>query len=286
MKKIFLSLIIVFSTLFIYAQTPKTDAELKNYLVQNGFSCFKFNSDGTYSYNQRLIGDSVFGEGTYSVSNGIINFETLKNNCYTPQYGEYFSELMTLPGKYRLDFEVANINSQGALVNINDQNMKLWSNNPPKAYTKIIHNGVECIRYPWYHDSKDGETKCEYIVLLDNLKLRKKPSTSADLVTVYGIDEYCGYSYKERSIELAGNYCVIRAKTVKESTIDGITAPWYLIYAYGNDDMGMDVHEAWIFGGYVKEFKESEIPQIKRQYRKTLEQSILRIGGYLKNTDD
>lgn len=46
-------------------------------------------------------------------------------------------------------------------------------------------------------------------------------------------------------------------QTPKVATIDGITAPWYLILAYGNDDMGMDVEEAWIFGGYVKEIKSS-----------------------------
>lgn len=283
MKKVFTLILLSFISILVFAQTPKTDDEIKNYLVQNGFDCFTFNSDGTYSYNQRLIGDSVFGKGTYTVKNGIINFETLTDNLYTPQYGENFSELLQLPGKYKLDLEIANINSQGALININNSKMKLWSDKPPKAYTKINHNGIECIRYPWYHDSEDGNTQCEYIVLLENLKLRKSPSTSAPVVSVGGIDEECAYSYKTRSIEFAGNYCVIRAKTVENSTIDGITAPWYLIYAYGNDDMGMDVHEAWIFGGYVKEFKESQISEIKRQYKNLLKQSIINAGGYPKS---
>ncbi|EPF30411.1 hypothetical protein HMPREF9194_00728 [Treponema maltophilum ATCC 51939] len=33
-----------------------------------------------------------------------------------------------------------------------------------------------------------------------------------------------------------------------EDTIDGITAPWYLILAYGTDEMGYDVKESWVFG--------------------------------------
>ena len=47
--------------------------------------------------------------------------------------------------------------------------------------------------------------------------------------------------------------------------------------------MGLDVSEAWIFGGYVKEFKESQIEEIKKQYRSLLESSILKAGGYLKS---
>lgn len=281
MKKVLVIFCFCFLSVFSFAQTPKTDSEIKNYLVENGFNCFTFSSDGSYSYYQRVIGDSLSGKGKYSVKNGIINFETVTDYEYTPQYGKWFSERLTLPGKYKLDLEKSDIYSQGALININDSSMILWSNIPPKAYTKVIHNGVECIRYPWYHDSEDGKTECEYIVLLENLKLRKTPSTSAPLVTVGGIDEYCAYSYQQRSIEFAGNYCVIRAKTVEKSTIDGITAPWYLILAYGYDEMGMDVAEAWIFGGYVKEFKESQIDEIKTQYRSLLESSILKAGGYL-----
>ncbi|WP_038176877.1 hypothetical protein [Treponema pedis] len=87
----------------------------------------------------------------------------------------------------------------------------------------------------------------------------------------------------KRSIELAGNYCVIRAKTVATSTIDGITAPWYLIIVYGNDESEMDTEEAWIFGGYIKKFKEAQIPEIKSRYRSVLEHSILKTGGNLKS---
>ncbi|WP_029410755.1 hypothetical protein [Treponema pedis] len=283
MKKYFIIIYLFFVLICIFAQIPKTDAEIKNYLVKNGFACFTFNADGTYSYVQDLVSNSVVGKGTYSVQNGIINFETLTDNYYTPQYGKYFSELLELPGKYKLDLESATIYSQGVLININNSKMKLWSEKVPKAYTKLIYNGIECIRYPWYHDSEDGETKCEYIVLLENLKLRQYPSIDAPLVYVNGIDEYCGYSYNKRSIELAGNYCVIRAKTVATSTIDGITAPWYLIIVYGNDESGMDTEEAWIFGGYVKEFKEAQIPEIKIRYRSVLEHSILKAGGNLKS---
>ena len=283
MKKTFIIIYLCFVSVFIFAQTTKTDSEIKAYLVEKGFNSFTFKSDGTYSYYEEVIGGSVSGKGTYTVKNGIINFETLTDNEYTPQYGKRFSDQLDLPGRYKVDFDISDLYSQGALINVNNSSMIYWSHIAPKAYTKIIHNGVECIRYPWYWDSEDGKTECEYIVLLENLKLRKAPSTSAALVTVGGIDEYCAYSFEPRSIEFAGNYCVIRAKTVEKQTIDGITAPWYLILAYGYDEMGMDVHEAWIFGGYVKEFKESQKEQIKKQYRSLLENSILKAGGHLKS---
>lgn len=86
MKKYFILIYLFFVSICIFAQTPKTDTEIKNYLVENGFACFTFNADGTYSYIHRLVGDNVVGKGTYSVQSGIINFETLTDNYHTPQY--------------------------------------------------------------------------------------------------------------------------------------------------------------------------------------------------------
>ncbi len=151
-----------------------------------------------------------------------------------------------------------------------------WSDEYTPPYTKIDYEGVECIRYPWGNEGVDYE----YILILENLKLREMPTLSSKLVTVDGFKkEDAGYYLGARSIALAGQVCTIRAKTVKKDTIDGITAPWYLIDAFGIDDMGLDSKPAFVFGGYVKEIKESDLEKTKEAYIGTLKESIRKLGG-------
>ncbi len=72
MKKIFLSLLVI--TLLcpnLFAgdfRIPKTDSEIKSYLVSNGFGYFTFTDDGRWSFSEKVIGDTVGAEGKYSVS--------------------------------------------------------------------------------------------------------------------------------------------------------------------------------------------------------------------------
>ena len=182
---------------------------------------------------------------------------------------------MQFPSKYRLDLEKVGLYYKGALINA--QNGKIWwSGECAPPYVKFDYEGTECIRYPLNNEGVDSE----YILILDNLKLRTKPSLSSELVTVGGIRENeVGYYYGKRSIALAGQTCTIFAKTVKKDTIDGITAPWYLIVAYGTDEMGLDTAEAFVFGGYVKEIKASELEKTDRENKEKLKQSIRWLGG-------
>lgn len=288
MKKFCILIAVFMSAFCMFGQAPKTDKEIKDYLVENGFNCFKFNANGTYSYSQKGGGEVLSGEGTYSVKNGIVIFETLGNHFETPVYGKSFAQKLKLPGKYIIDFEIQNAYYQGALINVNDSEMILWSLKAPDfgpgANEKIITiNGVKCIKYPTWDDEQAGRGDRGYIVLLENLKLRSQPTTSSSVVSVTGYDNEVGFSSKTRSIEYAGKICTVIAKTVEKTTIDGITAPWYMITAYGCDDMGLDFQDAWIFGGYVKEFKSKDLDSMKHQYTPLLEQSIQKAGGYLKN---
>lgn len=51
------------------------------------------------------------------------------------------------------------------------------------------------------------------------------------------------------------------------------------IIAYGTDEMGLDTAEAFVFGGYVKEIKASELEKTDRENKEKLKQSIRRLGG-------
>ncbi|MBQ9622902.1 MAG: hypothetical protein IJP90_05010 [Treponema sp.] len=257
-------------------KNPETDAEIKHYLVSNGFGYFTFSDDGRWSFSEKVIGDTVVAEGKYSVSDGLIFFETCDTEEKPLYNGEYWDK-MQVPGKYKLDLEKIGLHFKGALINVQNGRIS-WSDEWAPPYVKFDYEGTECIRYPWRNEGVENE----YILILDNLKLRKAPSLSSELVSVGGVEEEgAGFYYGERSIALAGQTCTIRAKTVKKDTIDGITAPWYLIVAYGVDEMGLDTAEAFVFGGYVKEIKASELEKTDRENKEKLKKSILRIGGTL-----
>lgn len=278
MKKLLFSLLVIpllCTNLFAGdLKIPKTDSEIKSYLVSNGFGSFTFTDDGRWRFSEKVIGDTVVAEGKYSVSGGLVIFET----CDTeeePLYNWEYWDKMQVPGKYKLDLEKIGLHFKGALINTQNGRIR-WSNEWAPPYVKFDYEGTECIRYPWRNEGVDNE----YILILDNLKLRKKPSLSSELVTVGGIRENeVGYYYGKRSIALAGQTCTIFAKTVKKDTIDGITAPWYLIVAYGTDEMGLDTAEAFVFGGYVKEIKASELEKTDRENKEKLKQSIRWLGG-------
>lgn len=253
---------------------PKTDSEIKSYLVSNGFGYFTFTDDGRWRFSERVIGDTVVAEGKYSVSGGLVFFETCDTEEKPLYNGEYWDK-MQVPGKYKLDLEKIGLHFKGSLINVQNGRIS-WSDEWAPPYVKFDYEGTECIRYPWRNEGVENE----YILILDNLKLRKKPSLSSELVTVGGVsEEGAGFYYGKRSIALAGQTCTIFAKTVKQDTIDGITAPWYLIIAYGTDEMGLDTAEAFVFGGYVKEIKASELEKTDRENKEKLKQSIRRLGG-------
>ena len=246
MRKIFFLVSAILFCTHLFAgdfKNPETDSEITSYLVSNGFGSFTFNDDGRWNFSQRVIGGRIEADGRYSVSGGLVIFETCDTEEKPCQWenAECGYSDMQFPSKYRLDAEKIGLYYKGALINA--QNGKIWwSDEWAPPYVKFDYEGTECIRYPRRNEGVDSE----YILILDNLKLRKKPSLSAALVTVGGIwEDGVGSYYGKRSIALAGQTCTIFAKTVKQDTIDGITAPWYLIVAYGTDEMGLDTAEAF-----------------------------------------
>lgn len=258
------------------SQNPKTDEEIKAYLVENGFSDFKFYSNGIYEFSAGIIGGRRESKGKYTVSGGYVIFQTCdtleKPCCWIDKSISYND--MQIPSKYKFDLDKVGLYYKGALINESDGSI-YWSYEEAPAYARIDYYGVECIRYPF----KNEGVADEYILILENLRLREMPSLSANLVTVYGVDTDVGFYMGNRSIELAGTVARIRARTVKEDTIDGITAPWYLIIAYGFDPMGLETKEAWVFGGYVQKVTASERDKVQNANKNTLRQSILKLGG-------
>lgn len=251
------------------------DVDLKTFLVGKTYAlCYTFNPNGTYHYHCRVIGGSVVCDGKYEIKNNKLYFLTTKIEDEDSYSTEFIKNVIHCSTPYRYDPEIMNLFYKGALINENDGHL-IWSEESAPAYAKINHEGIDCIRYPWRNKGFDNE----YILIKENLKAREKPSTDSNLVSVFGFQEDNIYYYKSRHIVFAGQTCTIRAKTIEQDTIDGITAPWYLIYIYGIQEEGVDAELAWVFGGYVEVIKQNQLEEYDAKYKSLLKQSVINAGG-------
>ncbi len=138
--------------------------------------------------------------------------------------------------------------------------------------------------------------KSGYLIPTENLRVRKKPSLQAETGSIdysYEIysrrnDKYIGteryddthvvtvdYSNRDSSVLLAGMVKAYDAVTAESQTIDGITAPWYRI-CFVDGEEGWPRYY-WIFGGYIKEIKDTK----NKEYEKLFVTSAVQ-KGYLR----
>ncbi len=272
MKK---SLIVLLVTLILgnlFAQQI-SDKDIKNQLIKEGFGNFTFFENGVYKYHYKEMSESLDYEGKYKIESGLIIFESIysiKVNGYESN-GDNLE--LGIPGKYKIDNTKKNEYYQGALVNI-ENNKLYWSNKKISANEKTTINGIECILFP----EEEGNKK--YALLLENLKIRKEPSTKAELLTINGYESDAGIIFDKRNIEFAGSILWVKAQSINEDTIDGRTCPWY--YVMCSDEVNnFDGwrYFGWIYGGYVKIIEQNEVEKYEKEYKKLLIKKLQEAGA-------
>ncbi len=272
MKK---SLIVLLVTLILgnlFAQQI-SNKDIKNQLIKEGFGNFTFFENGVYKYHYKEMSESLDYEGKYKIESGLIIFESIysiKINGYESN-GDNLE--LGIPGKYKIDNTKKNKYYQGALVNI-ENNKLYWSNIKISANEKTTINGIECILFP----EKEGNKK--YALLLENLKIRKEPSTKAELLTINGYESDAGIIFDKRNIEFAGSILWVKAQSINEDTIDGRTCPWY--YVMCSDEVNnFDGwrYFGWIYGGYVKIIEQNEVEKYEKEYKKLLIKKLQEAGA-------
>ena len=119
------------------------------------------------------------------------------------------------------------------------------------------------------------------VLILDNLRMREHPDinspvTSLDIYLPSTGDSFSGYIVHKNSINS------FDAKTVKQDTIDGITAPWYRISIILNEVFQKNV---WVFGGYLREIDAQELnnQETMRNYWKRYYDTLVDIGIIKRN---
>lgn len=242
-------LIVLFSILIsanIFSQHP--ESEYKKYFDENreifisyGFEIFlrlTFKDDNTFSIDGF---DYHFCDGTYSFSNNTIkinypfnyidkaNVKSLKDFGLN---GDKASEII-------IDLDKSDIFCKGAYIS---GDKIFWSDKPSEPYKEYIFEGIKCIKYPIR------------IRIKENLKMRKTPSLKGELVHLDYYNKEKEAYISDRTVVFKNEEYKVLAKTVTEETIDGITAPWYLILVEGAPQPPDDplCEYAWIFGGYTK----------------------------------
>jgi hypothetical protein len=101
------------------------------------------------------------------------------------------------------------------------------------------------------------------VEIKENLKMRKEPDVNADAVTLTVYREaILNEEGVTSNIVRSGEQYAYDQKTVKQDTIDGITAPWYRIIVIISDYNSASV---WVFGGYLREFTPEEVNELRRE---------------------
>lgn len=247
MKKLLSIIITLLIIIPIFAQ--HSQIEYKNFLKENneifieyGFESYfrlTFKEDSTFSIDGF---DYHFCDGTYSMANDKITIEYPFNYIHEEkrEYLKDFGLKINSESEIKIDLDICNLFRKGAYIS---GDKIFWSKKESEPYKEYEYNGIRCIKYPIK------------IKINENLKIRKTPSLQGELVHIDYFNSETEVFYEDRTIIFQGEIYRVIAKTINNETIDGITAPWYLITVYGAAFDSQKVENAWIFGGYVTEIK-------------------------------
>jgi hypothetical protein len=230
-------------------------------------SVIDFKNDGTYSLGHHMS-DGYFAFGKYEVNgNSIIVHYPSSIKGYTV---DAYGNAVDFYGPKVLEWLFDGENDR---VLVYDKTYKDYSTVTCLRYgDRILQNAM--LQSPYgeeYEYNGMKVIKCNRyessIKITENLRMRKYPDINAETVTLPVYREYLDSEGRriawdfntKTNVAEAGNVYAYDRKTVKQDTIDGITAPWYRIMVAISDSDGAFV---WVFGGYVKELPPDESEKV------------------------
>ncbi len=244
----------------------RSEAEEKamNYLLDTEFDLggweMNFFCDGTYTMCSRHIGVM---KGRYELYEDHGHYYARFSGC--EGYGRGEEDFVfehkdanggtwrtSLPGTYRLDPDYIDFNVCGAFTYTDDAEVAIPSCNESPSrkeydYYFTTTGGVEKV----YKFPTNGEKGQSHLYVRENTKMRKEPFLSAEPVYMSHYDYDSGVYTESRCVVYAGDKPRIVGKTVREDTIDGVKAPWYLVWEFdGGDGPDASAELVWVFGGF------------------------------------
>jgi len=262
-------MILFFLPVFIYSQTK---CDYMNFLTSLSFQI----DDRIGGVSLCFMENTYYVEGHYSGRIGLGNFEVqgnkviLKKSEIENTDGEFPSvngHSFIWPGTYLINMDYADLYWKGALCDGDGGFFPQYDVSP--AWQQYEYKGIKVTKYPFAND-KD----VQYVYPVANLKMREKPSTDADTISMGW-----GYSNNKRIVIFEGDIHRVIAATTEKATIDGLTAPWYLVEEWDHcDEEGGYYETVWIFGGYCEIFGNDKIECYKQKGEKVLPKALRKAG--------
>lgn len=237
----------------------KDEEKSRRFLLENSFTAgwwrLSFYPNGVYGLWARH-------DGTMT-GNWILKKSERRDGYYevalsTPMHGgkeepysftNQYNMQASFPGEYMVYPDYEDFDCKGSLGAYDDGDPILQSERPSPAWKTYYYKGENVLKYPGW-----GDKDAKYLTVLENTKMRKEPSLNAETVSLAYYD-YKNEKYIEnRNVVYAGQVIRIIGATERKETIDGKTAPWYLIYE--DDHNGGEFTEGslvWVYGGYSYE---------------------------------
>lgn len=220
----------IFSSLDVYSLSFSND---------NYYSASPGRHDGSYRGTYYI---------TYSPEGCVLHLSDIFTNDQMNYYEREFNDRI-YPKICTIKPEEANFNNIGLLYNerCDDYDyMGYWSRKPSPAGQVYTYEGEDVIKYPKDPDDLDAE-----YYTTANVRMRYYPDVEAAEVAISFLDDDF-QSSTERTIIYEDTRINAFAETVKQDTIDGITAPWILTEVHDPRDDWGECYMVWIFGGYCE----------------------------------
>lgn len=251
------------------------------FYIDGYYGSLSFDSNGLFYISSRHIGRV---SGAYSLNGNIVQLypvDRTSSNSYAYDNLEEAINFLGVAEGYSgstltIDPEYANFSSIGALFNDKVCLFSSQSSPPGRIYSI---NGTECIKMPF----RDTENH-RYIAIKRNTNMHTTPSANAPLEHMMFMDSDIGI-IEDRTIVFKDDVFIVRAITVTEDTRNGITAPWYLVVEWGEDDgMYTESEWVWIFGGDVTEFGQEQHNYFMEIRDRNLPDNVLSSGLPMEET--
>ena len=242
----------------------ETEEKALNFLLDTSFELgywsLNFYYDGTYTVSGRHDGTMTGRYELYENEWGTLRvkfsgcgygdteeeFEYEHQDAYGNTYVTYF------PGEYVLNPDYIDFNICGAFTYTDDCEIAIPSSKQSPSgqeYDYFFANTgtfEKVYKYPGW-----GEKDQALLWINENTKMRKEPFLDSDVVYMSHYDYDTGVYTESRCVLFADTTHRIIGATVRKDTIDGVTAPWYLVVEYnGADGPDTEARLVWCFGGY------------------------------------
>lgn len=231
----------------------------------DGYWSLNFFYDGTYTMSARHDGVK---NGRYELYEERGRFFVKFSGCgygydedevkFTHKDAYDRTWITDFPGTYKFDPDYIDFDMCGAFTYTDDCEIAIPSTKQSPSgkefdyFFATIGTFEKVYKFPM--NGEEGQWR---LYVRENTKMRKEPFLSAETVwmSYYDLERGCEES---RCVLFANESPHIVGKTVREDTIDGVKAPWYLVEEF-DGSVDAVAERVWVFGGFSEVCSDEDL---------------------------